>query len=133
MVEITYDPSKPLKPHSYPWWVLLFTVVLISCVVYALFLSPQYLVAAKDFKNGIEAYNKKDFASSISHFEEVLKITPTSKTTKIAIAKSYFANKDKKDDELGLRYLEGIKLGKSRYADLKEVMPIEYQQYFSKK
>jgi hypothetical protein len=122
-------PSLP--PNKYPAWIKLFTGVLLLSVVYSLILLPEYFVASKKFKAGLDAYNSRDYLSSIKNLEYSLKTVPTSKKVKIAIAKAYFANGNQQDDEKGLDYLQGVTLDKETWVDLTTVMPVEYQKYFN--
>ncbi len=122
-------PSLP--PHKYPVWIKLFTGVLLLSVIYSLILLPEYFVASKKFKAGLDDYNNRNYSNSIKNLEYSLETVPTSKKVKIAIAKSYFANGNQYDDEKGLDYLRGVTLDKETWADLTTVMPVEYQKYFN--
>ena len=100
-------------------------------VIYSLILLPEYFVASKKFKLGVEAYSNRNYSSSIQNLEYAIETVPTSKKAKIAIAKAYFANGNQQDDEKGLEYLQGVTLDKDTWADLTTVMPVEYQKYFN--
>lgn len=125
------NTPKPLTPYSFPWWIVLSFVILLFGVYQAIALMPKYLAAAKHLKEGKEAYNKHDYSTAISQFQRTLEIAPSSTRAKLEIAKAYFSNNDKMDDELAFKYLEGVNLYKSDYEELKKVMPKEYEEYFS--
>lgn len=131
MEEETLQNIPILSPHKYPAWIKLFTGALLLSVIYSLILLPEYFVASKKFKLGVEAYSNRNYSSSIQNLEYAIETVPTSKKAKIAIAKAYFANGNQQDDEKGLEYLQGVTLDKETWADLTTVMPVEYQKYFN--
>jgi hypothetical protein len=120
-----------LLPHKYPTWIKLFAGVLLLCVLYSLIFLPEYFIAIKKFQLGIVDYRNRNYSNAIRNFDYSLKIVPTSKKVKIAIAKAYFASNNPQDYEKGLYYLKDITLDKETWADLITVMPIEYQKYFN--
>ena len=57
-------------------------------------------------------------------------ITSISESARVEIAEAIFANPDVKDKEIGLYILEDIRLSKSQWKRIEQVMPKEYIQYF---
>lgn len=119
-----------LRPHKYPLWIKIFAIILLAIFIYTAPMLPRYIISVKKLKLGIEAYNNKQYSTSIMYFNEILKSFPTSKIAKIAVAKAYFANSNKEDDLVGLGGLSDIELSKDEWQDLSSVMPNEYQEFF---
>lgn len=119
-----------IPPHKYPAGIIVCAALLLVSIVYSLKFFPAYFVATKRYSSGIAAYNKKNYPESIEHLKSVLEIAPTSRKAKIAIAKSFFAIGTKEIQEIGLDYLEGLRLNKEEWNDIKSVMPTEYESFF---
>lgn len=129
MEDDEFKVTPVLTPYEYPLWIRLSAGILSLAVILSIVLLPRYFIAARKLKSGIEAYKNKNFSASIQDLKYALKRAPTSKKSKIAIAKAYFANDDAEDDEKGLGYLHGVKLDKRERADLMTVMPAGYEGY----
>jgi len=77
-------------------------------------------------------FSNRLFDDAIHWYSRALAINPESKTTKIALAKSFFSLEDEADQWSGVVTLEGISLNQSEWDDLVSYMPKEYHVYFGR-
>lgn len=120
------NPRRFVPAKKYPIWVIPFVVSLLAITVYAITIMPGYFVAARNLDIGINFYKDKRYVESIKYLEKVLDKYPTSRKAKLAIAKAYLVQHNPE----GLKYIRDLKLDKKEFADLKQVMPSGYEQYF---
>ena len=129
--EINLKDYPPLTPHKYPRWIICFGGLTLLMLLYSFFLLPQYFVAAKNLNLGEWAYRKKDYPKAIHFLNNVLSTVPSSKAAKLFLAKSYFSTQKPENYELGLMCLQGIKLEKRAWKEIKTLMPKEYESLFT--
>ncbi|MFA6158197.1 MAG: hypothetical protein WC763_01015 [Candidatus Paceibacterota bacterium] len=130
MEENSVQEQKVLKPHKYPLWINLFSVVIVLVTLYSIVLSPHYISAAKNLKKADMAQNVGDYNGSIGLYGQVLKDAPDSRKAHIHAAMSFFANGDPEDDDAGLYLIKDITFDKYEWEKMVTVMPQKYLQYF---
>lgn len=122
----------PLKPHSYPVPILLFTGLVMVIFVYStLFLVPRYRETYHHLAQADKALGAQAWDSASAEYKQVLSDLPGSKYAKFGLAKSLFANSNKEDDIDALVVLEGLEIDKTDWSSLQKYMPEEYKVLFS--
>lgn len=121
--------GNPIKRHYYPKFVRLFGFLIIILFFLSILFSQKYFLAFKYFSEGEENFKSGQYNQAIILFKKVLSIVPTSRKTCIFIAKSYFLNTDKTDDENGLIYLIDIDIHENELKELLKIIPPELLKY----
>lgn len=122
--------TQLVEPHTYPLWIKYSVAIVIFSTLYAFSLLPKYLIAAKKIHDAKASYQVGKYAETVQLYQSVLSAIPTSKVACLGAAEAIFSQFDRNEDQIGLNLLQGINLSKDEWARIKEVMPIEYQQYF---
>ncbi|HEX7018037.1 MAG TPA: tetratricopeptide repeat protein [Patescibacteria group bacterium] len=122
---------EPLPPHTYPIGIKIFFVTIIGFFFYALVLLPSHLITLNKIDQANAAFNKKEFQQAESLYQSALNVAPNSHEAIFGKAKTLFANSDPNDDEHAMVLLSTITLDEGDWAELVQIMPQEYQQYFS--
>jgi predicted Zn-dependent protease len=122
-----------LRPFQYPLWVLFICgFIILSAYVSLNSAAVQVRALSNLWRAEVSARNG-DSSSAISAFRNVLADVPTSRDSKIGLAKLLFVNKSQSDSEEALNLLNGIELTSDEWSDLKKVIPLQYQQLFEEK
>jgi hypothetical protein len=119
-----------LQRHRYPRWILIFGLVVVVILIYSLSMLPDYSAARRVLRTAETAYKNTDFDSAKEHYLLVLNRVPSSHVASLGAAMAIFSNADDSDDPQGLDVLGDLVLNQNEWSNLKQVMPIEYQQYF---
>ena len=87
-----------LAPHKYPKWILAFTGLILTAVIYSALLLPPYLFAAKIMKKGDEAFKSKNYQEAALFYTDVLNLQSSSLKAKISLAgiRAILSNNEKK-------------------------------------
>ncbi len=127
------DPAAapvPLKPHSYPLWLVAVAFLVAGAVAYSAIIVPPYLRAQNTLWRAEAALEKGDRAAAEVQLLDVLRTFPTSKAARIDIAVMLFADPDKAQQERGLGYLSGIALDKHEWRRVSAVLPERFKDLF---
>jgi hypothetical protein len=119
-----------LRPYQFPLWVLFICGFIMLSASLSLNLAPIQVRALSNLWKAEDAARKGDNSSAISAFRDVLADIPTSRESKIGLAKRLFVNNSQPDSEEALGLLSGIKLSIGEWDDLKKVIPKQYQELF---
>lgn len=119
-----------LVPHRYPAWVVLYAVMVLAVCGYASVSLPGYVATARNFAQAKAIDGLGHHAAAQPLFREVLAKSPTSRTARLALAKSLFADRDTAHDAEALKLLVGIKLSKSEWDDLEPYIPEQDRKLF---
>ncbi|MBI3619550.1 tetratricopeptide repeat protein [Candidatus Roizmanbacteria bacterium] len=120
-------------PHKYPWWILLFAVLISLLTIYSIVFVPKYIVAVKSLKAAKVAAQAGNYDKALKQYRAVLAIDPSSRKARIGTAIALFINNDKADDVTGLLLLDGIRLKEDEWDLIKNSIPADYQKYFKLK
>ena len=132
MSDTTASAPPVIRPHSYPFWVIAFALLVVGATAYSSFSIPSYYRAAKDAADASHAYAAGNIARAESLDREALAIAPSSKKVRITLAKAMFADHDPKNDRDALGLLVGLDIDETEWNDLSTVMPAEYQALFTR-
>ena len=120
----------PLAPHKYSLSMYGFAVLILIAMIYSLCLFPTYFKPAKIYHAASIAYENHKFDDAIELLTTAQSYSPTSKSIKLLLAKSYFSKGGDINAGLALSILSGVSLDKLEYRELKLVMPAQYQKLF---
>jgi hypothetical protein len=120
----------PLKPHSYPIWLVGVAALVVAAAAYSATLAPPYLSAQFSMWRGEAALNKGDRAAAEAHYLEVLQAFPASKPARIEIAIALLGDSAEAQQQRGLAYLEGVELDKYEWRRVGAVLPARFRDQF---
>ena len=123
--------KDPLPPHTYPMGLKIMGAIVALLFLYSLWLLPRYFSSAKLYERGQMHMSPGEYSQAIEAFTMVLESFPSSKKTKLALAKAYFSNEDTEDDVNGIIQLAHVEISESEWSDLTKVMPEAYQVLFT--
>jgi TIR domain len=119
----------PLRPYSYPLWVLFFCSAVVLAAFISLTLVPTYFSAAENIVEADAALTRGQISNAIHLYEVALNSFPDSNRAKIGLAYSLF--KQGTDPNRAFSYLKGVDLDQPDWDRLAGVMPAEYKKRFS--
>jgi hypothetical protein len=122
--------AVPLKPHSYPLWLVAVAFLVAGAVVYSAVLVPPYLGAYASMRRAEAALEKGDRTAAETQYLDVLRAFPTSKSARIEIAVILLADPAETRQQRGLDYLAGIELDKYEWRRVSAVLPERFQDRF---
>jgi hypothetical protein len=127
--DLTVAPV-PLKPHSYPVWLVAGAFLVAGAVAYSAIIMPPYLRAQNAMWRAEAAIEKGDRGAAELQLLDVLSTFPTSKRARIDIAVMLLADPEKAHQERGLGYLGGIVLDKHEWKRVSAVLPERFKDQF---
>ncbi len=111
-------------------WIKAAVIVVFAAFACACTSVPANIDATRKLHLGERQYEDGKYKEAIATYEELLKAHPKSESLKIDCAKALFKLGNIQSDERALELLEGIKLSKYQWEEIKEVMPAKYQEAF---
>jgi hypothetical protein len=130
MEEQLVENVQLVQPHKYPLWVVIFGILILVALICSLISLPENFAATQNLRAAQTAYKNGNIDDAIILYFSVLNSVPDSKVARLGGAKAIFSNNNNSDDITGLQLLDGISINSNEWAELTQVMPVEYQQYF---
>lgn len=121
---------QAIAPYEFPNWIKAGVIIVFAAFACACIGVPANIDAARKLHKGEDLYEHGKYNEAIATYEELLKARPNSESLKMDCAKALFKLKSIESDERALQLLEGIKLSKYQWEEIKEVMPAKYQEVF---
>lgn len=122
-----WNEPTPLRPHTYPLWVVLAAVLTLLAALYSFGRLPTLVEAGQNLHSGEAALARHDYTTAIAQLERAHEEAPSSRRATILLATADFgANRD----QAGLELLLGMKLTQSEWSTLRETMPPSIQAQF---
>jgi hypothetical protein len=121
----------PLRPYSYPLWVLFFCSAVLIAAATSVSVTPSYFMAAENISRADAALAQKEISEAIQLYQLTLNSFPSSSRAKIGMATSLFAQNANTNADSALTYLKGVDLFEEDWDRLVSVMPAQYKQRFS--
>jgi hypothetical protein len=121
----------PLRPYSYPLWVLFFCASIVLAAFISLSIIPTYFSAAENIVKADAALAQGQTGNAIHLYKLALIPFPSSSRAKIGLAYSLFKQGSDSDATRALDSLKGMHLSKDDWGYLASVMPAQYKAHFS--
>jgi hypothetical protein len=121
----------PLRPYSYPLWVLFFCSAILMAAATSVIVTPSYFVTAENISRADAALGKGQISEAIQLYQVSLNSFPSSGRAKIGMAISLFAQNANANADSALTYLKGVDLTQEDWDRLTSVMPPQYIGRFS--
>jgi hypothetical protein len=121
----------PLRPYSYPLWVLFFCSAVMIAATASVSVTPSYFMAAENISRADAALAQKQISKAIQLYQIALNSFPSSNRARIGMATSLFAQNANTNADSALTYLNGIDLFEDDWNRLGSVMPAQYRERFS--
>jgi TIR domain len=119
-----------LRPYQYPFWVLFVCALVWLAVFASLSWVPVQVHALASLWKAEAAASKGDQLTAMFQLRRALKEVPSSRTTRIKLAKALFSISPEEASEEAMTLLEGMRLNKSEWSELITVMPAKYREQF---
>jgi hypothetical protein len=120
----------PLRPYSYPLWVLFFCSAVLMAAAISVSITPSYFRAAENISRADAALAQKQISEAIQLYQLTLTSFPSSERAKIGMATSLFAQNANINADSALTYLKGVELFEEDWNRLVSVMPAKYKNRF---
>lgn len=122
--------QQVIPPYEFPIWIKAATILVFAAFACACTSVPANIDATRKLHLGEYQYEEGKYKEAVATYEELLKAHPKSESLKIDCAKALFKLGNVQSDARALGLLEGIKLSKYQWEEIKEVMPAKYQDVF---
>jgi hypothetical protein len=125
------EPGEPaLKPHHYPDYIRVCTLVIFCLLGLSLFFGKNYIRSVIALHQAEKDYDAGDFVAAKQNYYTALDYCPTSEDLRIGMAVTCFSNKDTADDEEGLSYLYDIHLTGRDWNKISPRLPEKFRSFF---
>jgi hypothetical protein len=124
--------APPLKPHRYPAWLVVFTVLILGAVGFSATLIPPYLEAFVGLRRAEAMIAAGDRAAAEARLLDALRVLPSSKAARIQMAVLLFADPSEARQQRGLDYLRGFTLDKYEWRRVSAALPEKFRSAFGR-